>query len=162
MNQGLTRRQSARLLFDLFLITVALIFFINSLELDFRPWLFPGSFSLILFIMVVIQTVIDWRQAHQTAGLDEDITAVADAGAPAEEKKVLLEGQYARLGVAVLSTLGFYLIFRFATIYLAIPVLCVLCLRFLGGRSWRNTALLALGMDAFVYVCFQWLLQTSL
>ena len=162
MNQILTGRHSARLLFDLFLITLALVFFFNSLDLDFRPWLFPGSFSLILLVMVVIQAVIDWRYARRTSGLEEEPSMVAGDEAPVEGKKVVLEGQYARLGAAVLSVLGFYLIFRFATIYLAIPVLCILLVRFLGGRSWRTTVILALGMDAFVYVCFQWLLQASL
>ena len=162
MNQVLTGRHSARLLFDLFLITVALVFFFNSMDLDFRPWLFPGSFSLILLIMVVIQTLIDWRYARRTLGLEEKPSTVAAEEAPGEGKKVVLEGQYARLGAAVLSVLGFYLIFRFATIYLAIPVLCILLVRFLGGRSWRTTVILALGMDAFVYICFQWLLQASL
>jgi hypothetical protein len=162
MSKELSGRHSARLLFDIFLIIVALVFFFNSLDLDFRPWLFPGSFSLILLIMATIQTLMDWKQARKTSGIAEPAIAEAREEAPREEKKVAVEGQYARLGIAVLSMLGFYIIFRFATIYLAIPVLCVLLVRFLGGRSWLTTGILALGMDAFVYVCFQWLLQTSL
>ena len=39
------------------------------------------------------------------------------------------------MGVAALSILGFYIIFRFAKIFLAIPIMCVLLLRFLGGRK---------------------------
>ena len=162
MSKKLSGRQSARLLFDIFLIIVALVFFFNSLELDFRAWLFPGSFSIILLIMAAIQTLMDWKQARKTSGVEEPASAEGRDEAPQEEKKAAVEGQYARLGVAVLSMLGFYIIFRFATIYLAIPVLCVLLLRFLGGRSWRTTGVLALGMDAFVYVFFQWLLQASL
>ena len=162
MSKKLSGRQSARLLFDIFLIVVALVFFFNSLELDFRPWLFPGSFSIILLLMATIQTLMDWNKVRKTFGIAEPALAEARGKAPGEEKKVAVEGQYARLGIAVLSMVGFYIIFRFATIYLAIPVLCVLLLRYLGGRSWRTTSILALGMDVFVYVCFQWLLQTSL
>ncbi len=162
MSKKLTGHPGARLLFDIFLIIVALVFFFNSLDLDFRPWLFPGSFSIILLIMLVIQLLMDWRQARQSSRSEGAFPAEAGKETPGEEKKVAVEGQYARLGVAVLSILGFYLIFRFVTIYLAIPVLCLLLVRFLGGRSWRTTGLMALGMDAFVYVFFQWLLQTSL
>jgi hypothetical protein len=43
MGKKLSTRQRVRLLFDIFLIIVALVFFFNSLELDFRPWLFPAA-----------------------------------------------------------------------------------------------------------------------
>lgn len=162
MSKKFSVSRRVRLLFDIFLIIVALVFFFNSLELDFRAAFFPGSFSIILLIMVTIQTLIDWRESQRASESEEESLSAAREDPPGEEKKVAIEGQYARLGVAALSILGFYIIFRFATIYLAIPVLCVLLLRFLGGRSWRTTGLLALGMDAFVYLCFQWLLQTSL
>ena len=107
------------------------------------------------------QTLMDWNQARRTSGVEEPALAEAREEAPQGEKKVAVEGQYARLGVAALSILGFYIIFRFATIYLAIPVLCILLLRFMSGRSWRTTGI-SLRMDAFVYVFFQWPLQTSL
>ena len=162
MNKGLYGRLSARLLFDIFLIIFALVFFFNSLDLDFRPWLFTGSYSIILLLMAIIQTLIDWNQARQSSGVEQPALAEAGDGVTGGEKRVAIEGQYARLGVATLSIVGFYLIFRFATIYLAIPLLCVLLVRFLGGRSWRTTVILALCMDAFVYVFFQLLLQTSL
>jgi len=162
MGMSLSNNQKARLMFDVFLIIVALVFFFNSLELDFRPWLFPGSFSIILLVMVTIQTGIDWKQMHNVPRLSEPSLA-EPMNEPSDKKRtVAVEGQYARLGIAVVSMLVFYSLFRFATIYLAIPVLCVLLLRYLGGRSWRTTGILALGMDAFVYVCFQLLLQTSL
>lgn len=160
MGKELSSRSRTRLLFDIFLIIVALVFFFNSRELDFRAWLFPGSFSIILLVMAAVQTLMDWKQTRQTAGGREPASAGAEASR--EERKVAVDGRYARLGVAVLSLLGFYLIFRFATIYLAIPVLCVLLLRILGGRSWRTTGLMALGTDVFVYVFFQAFLQTSL
>ncbi len=162
MSKELSGCHSARLLFDIFLIIVALVFFFNSQELDFRPWLFPGSFSIILLVMAAIQTLMDWNQARKTPLVDESALAGAGEEAPGEEKKVAVEGQYARLGVAALSILIFYLIFRFATIYLGIPVLCVLILRFLGGRSWLTTGIFAVFMDVFIYVFFQLLLQTSL
>lgn len=161
MSKKLSVRNSARLLFDIFLIIVALVFFLNSLELDFRAWLFPGCFSIILLLMVTIQTLIDWKRCRKESEIEP---VLVDTGEKAsrEVKKVAVEGQYARLGIAALSILVFYIIFRFATIYLAIPVLCLLLLRYLGGRSWRATGILALCMDAFIYVFFQWLLQTSL
>ncbi len=162
MGRKLSASEHSRLLFDLFLIIVALVFFFNSLELDFRPWLFPGSFSIILLVMAAVQTLLDWSRIRQSPGIGEPVLAAAGAEAPREERTVAVEGHYARLGVAVLSVLGFYIIFRFATIYLAIPALCIVLVRFLGGRSWLTTGLLALGMDAFVYVFFQVLLQTSL
>jgi hypothetical protein len=162
MSKKLTIRNRSRLLFDIFLIIVALIFFFNSLDLDFRAWLFPGCFSIILLIMVMIQTLIDWKLARKLPEVEEQISPEAASTFPGELKKVALEGQYARLGIAALSILGFYLIFRYATIYLAIPVLCILLLRYLGGRSWRTVGILALCLDAFIFVFFQWLLQTSL
>jgi hypothetical protein len=162
MSKKLTIRHRSRLLFDVFLIIVALIFFFNSLDLDFRAWLFPGCFSIILLIMVMIQTLIDWKQARKLPEIEGYILPETADPTPGELKKASLEGQYARLGIAVLSILGFYLIFRYATIYLAIPVLCVLLLCYLGGRSWRTVGILALCLDAFIFVFFQWLLQTSL
>ncbi len=162
MSKALPDRLGPRLLFDVFLILVALVFFFNSRDLDFRAWLFPGSFSIILLIMAIIQLSMDVKEARKSRGAAEPTAAEKSEGPSRPERRIAVEGHYARFGIATLSVLGFYLIFRFATIYLAIPVLCVLFLRFLGGRSWRITGLSALGMDAAVYIFFQLLLQTSL
>jgi hypothetical protein len=162
MAQGLFGRNRNKLIFDLFLVIVALVFLFNSFELNFRSWFFPGVFSIILLIMAGIQTLMDLYQGLKTSKI-EDLTIAQGKDSPSLENiKTKLQGKNARAVLVTLSMLVFYFIFRFVTIYIAIPVLCVLLLRFLGKKSWLTIGLVAISMDVFIYVFFQLLLETSL
>jgi len=149
-------RNRDRLIFDFFLVIFALVFLFYSFELNFRSWFFPGVFSIILLIMVVIQTLIDFYGARKMPHL-QNLSSVQEKDRPSR-----LQGKNARLGLVALSMLAFYFIFRFVTIYLAIPVICVLLLRFMGKKSWFTVGLVAVSMDVFIYVFFQVVLETSL
>ena len=162
MDQGLFSRNRDKLIFDLFLVIVALGFFLNSFELNFRSWLFPGVFSIILLMMAGIQTVMDLYHGLKTSNIDDPTIAQKKDKPSWKNIRTKLEGKNARAGLVTLSMVAFYLIFRFITIYIAIPVLCVLLLRFLGKRSWITVGLVAASMDVFIYVFFQLLLETSL
>jgi hypothetical protein len=151
-----------KLIFDLFLVIVALVFFFNSLELNFRSWFFPGVFSIILLVMAVIQTLMDLYPAQKRSQFQDLTSTQAEDRSSKESLKTKLQGKNARLMLVTLSMLAFYFIFRFVTIYLAIPVLCVLLLRFFGKKSWLTISLVAVFMDVFIYVFFQLLLETSL
>ncbi len=162
MAQGLFGRNRDKLIFDVFLVIVALVFLFNSFELNFRSWFFPGVFSIILLIMAGIQTLMDLYQGLKTSKI-EDLTIAQEKGRPSWENiKTKLQGKNARAVLVTLSMLVFYFTFRFVTIYLAIPVLCVLLLRFFGKKSWLTISLVAVFMDVFIYVFFQLLLETSL
>jgi hypothetical protein len=151
-----------RLLFDFFLIIVALVFLLNSFELGFRPWFFPGVFSIILLIMAGIQTLMDLYRVQKMSKLQDLISPQEGDKSLQEKIKTKLEGKHARMGIVTLSIIAFYFIFRFVTIYLAIPFLCILLLRFLGKKSWLTIALVAASVDVFIYVFFYLVLQTSL
>jgi len=155
-------RDRDKLIFDLFLVIVALVFFFNSLELNFRSWFFPGVFSIILLVMAVIQTLMDFYPAQKRSQFQDLTSTQVEDRSSKKSLKPKLQGRNARLALVTLSMLAFYFIFRFMTIYLAIPVLCVLLLRFFGKRSWLTIALVAVFMDVFIYVFFQLLLETSL
>ena len=162
MAQGLFGQNRNKLIFDLFLVIVALVFLFNSFELNFRSWFFPGVFSIILLIMAGIQTLMDLYQGLKTSKI-EDLTIAQEKDRPSLENiRTKLEGKNARALLVTLSMLAFYFIFRFVTIYIAIPVLCVLLLRLLGKKSWLTIGLVAISMDVFIYVFFQLLLETSL
>ncbi len=148
-------RSKDRLIFDSFLFLVALVFFIYSFELNFRSWIFPGVFSIILLTMAGIQIAMDLYR-------DRGTFKVGDNPSYGEENGSSLRDKYARLGLVVLSIIAFYLLFRFVTIYVAIPVLCVLTLRFLGKRPWLIVGLVCASMDLFVYGFFQLVLDTAL
>ena len=162
MAQGLSGQNRNKLIFDVFLVIVALVFLFNSFELNFRSWFFPGVFSIILLIMAGVQTLMDLYQGLKMSKI-EDLTIAQEKDSPSLENiKTKLQGKNARAVLVTLSMLVFYFIFRFVTIYIAIPVLCVLLLRFLGKKSWLTIGLVAISMDVFIYVFFQLLLETSL
>ena len=146
-------RDVGALIFSGFLVIVALIFLIYSFHLSFRSWIFPGVFSIALLVMTSVQTWID-LDLMRVISKHPDVT-LAQAAAASESK-------YPRLGLVIASVVAFYLIFRILTIYLAIPVLSLLFLRFLCKRSWTTTFLAAVSLAVFVYVFFQLGLQTSL
>jgi hypothetical protein len=162
MPQGLFSRNRDKLIFDLFLVIVALVFFFNSFGLHFRSWFFPGVFSIILLIMAGIQTLMDLYRGLKTSEIEDLTIEQEESRRSWENIKTKLQGKNARAGLVTLSMVAFYLIFRFITIYIAIPVLCVLLLRFLGKRSWFTVGLVAISMDVFIYLFFQLLLETSL
>ena len=144
-----------RLIFDSFLFLVALVFFIYSFELNLRSWFFPGVSSIILLTMVGTQIVMDlYRSRSPFKG--------GDNPSHGEENGSSLRKRYARLWAVILSIIVFYLLFRFVTIYVAIPVLCVLMLRFLGKRPWLTVGLVSVSVDLFVYGFFQLVLNTAL
>ncbi|MFB3884912.1 MAG: tripartite tricarboxylate transporter TctB family protein [Thermodesulfobacteriota bacterium] len=162
MPQGLFSRNRDKLIFDLFLVIVALVFFFNSLDLNFRSWFFPGVFSIVLLIMAGAQTVMDFHRGRRESNIEDLVMAEEKGKAPRENIRAKLQSKNARAVRVTLSMVAFYLIFRFVTIYIAIPVLCVLLLRFLGKRSWVTVGLVAISMDVFIYLFFQLLLETSL
>lgn len=162
MSKGLFGQNRDKLIFDVFLVIVALVFLFNSFELNFRSWFFPGVFSIILLIMAGIQTLMDLYPAQKMSKLQGLISTQEGEKSPQEKIKTKLEDKYTRAGLVTLSIIAFYFIFRFVTIYLAIPVLCVLLLRFFGKKSWLTIALVSASMDVFIYVFFQLLLETSL
>jgi len=141
----------ASLIFDLFLLVAAIVFFVSSLSFDFRPWLFPGLFSLVLIIMVAGQILSSLKKGKKLQILS---TLVSDDR--------VTQNSYGRIGFTVFSIITFYLLFRYTTIYLAVPFLTIMFLRFLGHRPWRVVFLTALCLDGFIYVFFQLFLQTSL
>jgi hypothetical protein len=155
-------RDRDKLIFDVFLVIVALVFLFNSFELNFRSWFFPGVFSIILLVMMVIQTLMDLYPAQKMSRFQDLTSTRAEDRSSTKSLKTKLQGKNARLVLVTLSMLVFYFIFRFVTIYIAIPVLCVLLLRFLGKKSWLTIGLVAISMDVFIYVFFQLLLETSL
>lgn len=143
-----------RLMFDAFLFLVALVFFIYSFELNFRSWVFPGVFSLILLIMAGVQIGMDVHQGRRRLK-EEHLSDREGEGSPSRNR-------YTRLGVVVFSIIVFFLLFRFGTIYVAIPVLCVLTLRHLGKKPWLAVGLVSASIDLFVYLFFQLVLNTAL
>ncbi len=144
-----------RLIFDAFLFLVALVFFIYSFELNFRSWVFPGAFSLALLIMAGVQTGMDVCRGRKTLKAEE----VPSDG---DGEGSLSRSRYARLGVVVFSIIVFFLLFRFFTIYVAIPVLCASTLKYLGKKSWPAVGLVSVSIDLFVYLFFQLVLNTAL
>jgi len=112
--------------------------------------------------MAVIQTLMDLYPAQERPQFQDLPSTQAEDRSSKKSLKTKLQGKNARLAVVTLSMLAFYFIFRFVTIYIAIPVLCILLLRFLGKKSWFTVGLVAICMDVFIYVFFQLLLETSL
>jgi hypothetical protein len=112
--------------------------------------------------MAVIQTLMDLYPARKMSQFQNLISTEAEDRFSKKGLNTKLQGKNVRLMLVTLSMLVFYFIFRFVTIYLAIPVLCVLLLRFFGKKSWLTIALAAVFMDVFIYVFFQLLLETSL
>jgi hypothetical protein len=162
MSKGLFGQNRDKLIFDVFLVIVALVFLFNSFELNFRSWFFPGVFSITLLMMAVIQTLMDLYPAQKMSQFQDLTSTQVKDRSSTKSLKAKMQGKNVRLVLVTLSMLAFYLIFRFVTIYIAIPVLCVLLLRFLGKKSWFTIGLVATSMDVFIYVFFQLLLETSL
>ncbi len=150
-----TEWSKSRLMFDAFLFLVALVFFIYSFELNFRSWVFPGVFSLTLLIMAGAQIGMDVHRGRRTLKAEEDLSHGGG-------EESFLGNRYVRLGVVVLSIIVFFLLFRFITIYIAIPVLCWLTLRYLGKKPWLAVGLVSASIDLFVYLFFQLVLNTAL
>ncbi len=153
MTRTSTLWSKGRLMFDVFLFLVALVFFIYSFELNFRSWVFPGVFSLILLIMAGVQIGMDVYRGRRT--LKAEVSHGEEEGSSTGDR-------YARLGIVVLSIIVFFFLFRFVTIYVAIPVLCVLTLRYLGKKPWLAVGLVSASVDLFVYLFFQLVLNTAL
>ncbi len=144
-----------RLIFDAFLFLVALVFFVYSFELNFRSWVFPGVFSLVLLIMAGVQMRMDVHRGRRALKAEETSSDGDGEGSASRSR-------YVRLGVVVLSIIVFFLLFRFVTIYVAIPVLCASTLRYLGKKSWPAVGLVSASIDLFVYLFFQLVLNTAL
>ncbi|GAB6174006.1 hypothetical protein JCM15765_34840 [Paradesulfitobacterium aromaticivorans] len=170
-------------IFELFLLVLSVAMFFVSWSYNPRARFIPEILSVVMFILAMLLLLGENVPSLQkrmgfmrqkgfftntgSAGKisEQDQGAVTDSGTeketePVSESDASLK-ENLKLVRLLLWLIAFVVMLRFVSYLITVPVWLLLFIKAEGERSWRQSALVAVGMGIFDYVLFTVLLRAT-
>lgn len=155
-------------IFELALAAFCALFFIVSFSYNPRARFAPEVFSAVLFLLVGVLFLGDnvpfFR--HRFEFMDDKgfFTNVQKKEADLASKEntgTIVVNENVKLIRILLWLAGFLVALRFVSYLITVPVWLLFFTKIEGGRKWRESTYMALGMGIFDYVLFDLLLHVT-